>query len=143
MQVLVSVKIETRYPRPGKELSNSDLQLIKDILQFKKEPVTPVAIVSKKAVEAAIAPEPKINLDELYDGYILLETRAKALGELLDKRIGAGLNMPIDIKKNPEVWEAAHRLFGGNFTEISYHMFRQLVDYMESLGRAMAEATDK
>ncbi len=132
------LKIEVISVVPGDEISTSDFIRLKETVKapaFKFKPIlTEISLSSTELPKEPTTPE------VMSQDYKSLYDKATAIKLVLENRVGQNLNMPIDPNTQPEVWEAAHRLFKGNFNQVPYKMYLTLLNYMEDLGRELGDA---
>ena len=132
-----TLRIEIVSVIPGDEISTSDFIRLKENIQGPKRAFRLAPIIAQNP----LLPTPPIPKPEIMQqGYKDLEDKATALRTFLENRVGQNLNMPIDPRTQPEVWNAAHNLFGGNFNQVSYKMYLTLLNYMEDLGRELGDS---
>jgi hypothetical protein len=134
-----TLKIEIVSVVPGDELATSDFIRLKENVggkrpAFRLEPVlTSIPLSRTEPPKAPITPE------DLKIRYAELGAKATAIRSFLENRVGQNLNMPLD-RNQPDVWNATHDLFKGDFNEVSFTMYTTLVNYVEELGRELGDA---
>lgn len=136
----VNLKLEIKSPQPAEPLGPSDRSRLEETVTIPKVKISPVSLTSRKEVTDSVEPPEIPTPVEIMTKYAVIEEKSQALLDFLNNRIGHELDMPID-PSNQELWGAAHSMFRGKFDRISFNMYRQMLDYMESLGRALPEAS--
>ena len=132
-----TIRLEILAVVPGKKLSAVDANRIKESVTIPKAKFIQTPAMVQIDIAKAQEPTPPIEPAALLRDYKDLQQKAADLRKFLNARVGQELNMKLDPVNQPEVWEAAHKLFKGNFNEVSYAAYLVTLKYMEELGREL------